>query len=729
LCPTAARLLAILTVLTLVFSISPPVTAAATWTVTKTADTNDGACDSDCSLREAIAAAASGDTIVFDASLSGGTITLGTTLTLSKNVTIDGSALAVPITIDGANTYRVFYVNSGVAATLSGLTIAHGYTSGNGGGIYNQGMLTVMSSTISANRTSGGGRYGGGIFNAGSSTLIVRSSTFMGNRTDDRGGAIYNAAGTLTVADSTFTGNIAGYGAGVYSWVATATLNNSTFSGNSALSMGGVYNNWGGMTVSNCTFSGNSATGTGNGQGIGGGFVSDGRATVLNSTFSGNSAAAAGGGFFYSKTYTFSTLTLINTVIANSPAGGDCYTIAGAINTNLNNLVEDGSCSANGINFKTGDPQLGPLADNGGPTWTFALLSGSPALDAGDNATCAAPPVSGKDQRGEPRNDGQCDIGAFELNNQPPVAEANGPYTVAEGDSMRLDGTASYDPDVGDTLTCAWDLDNDGVYETAGATPDFSGLDGPASHAVTLQVCDQQAACGTDAATVEVTNVAPTAEAGDDATVYRNGSLSLSGSWTDPAAALDEAYAWTWDLDGDGDADASGSAAYGETASATATFAAEGDYDLTFTVTDADGDSGQDTVRITVLDHAPDCSGAAASPALLWPPNNKFVRVAIGGVTDADGDPVALAITRIRQDEPVGKGNSAPDGKGVGTATAELRAEKLGNGDGRVYHVYFTAGDGHGGACTGEVRVSVPHDQARPAVDGGPLYDSTVPTP
>ncbi len=176
-------------------------------------------------------------------------------------------------------------------------------------------------------------------------------------------------------------------------------------------------------------------------------------------------------------------------------------------------------------------------------------------------------------------------------------------------------------------------------------------------------------------------------------------------------------------------ADTGGTAAYDEAVTATVTFAAAGDYNLTFTVTDADGDSGQNSVRVTVLNHAPDCSAAAASPALLWPPNNKFVRVSLGGVADADDDPLILIITGIRQDEPVGKGNSAPDGKGVGTSTAELRAEKLGNGDGRVYHVYFTAGDGHGSTCTGDVLVSVPHDQARPAVDGGPLYDSTVPTP
>ena len=498
------RLLGFLAVLVLVFNAGLPVAAATTWTVTKTADTNDGVCDSDCSLREAIAAAASGDTIVFASGLSGGTITLGSTLTFSKNVTIDGSALAAPITVDGANAYRVFYINAGVTATLNGLTIAHGRVDF-GGGIYNQGTLTVTNSLFSDNSAlPGDNHWGGGIFNARSSMLTVRHSTFSGNSVGDRGGGIYNQ-GTLVVEDSTFTGNRALIGAGIYSHIATMTLSNSTFSGNIARNCGGVYNNYHMMTVSNCTFSDNSATGPGYFRGEGGGLCTDGRgAVILNSTFSGNSAAAEGGGIFYSKTYYFSTLTLINTVIANSPAGGDCYTTGGAIDTNRNNLVEDGSCSTNGVNFKIGDPQLGALAENGGPTQTFALLPGSPAINAGDNATCAAPPVSGKDQRGKLRNDAKCDIGAFELNNLPPVADAGGSYSVPEGDSITLNGTGSVDPDPGDTLTYAWDLDGDGIYgetgaadavrgDETGAMPTFSvaGLDGPGSFTVSLRVTDQ----------------------------------------------------------------------------------------------------------------------------------------------------------------------------------------------------------------------------------------------
>ena len=105
---------------------------------------------------------------------------------------------------------------------------------------------------------------------------------------------------------------------------------------------------------------------------------------------------------------------------------------------------------------------------------------------------------------------------------------------------------------------------------------------------MTLQVCDPQAACDTDTTTVEVTNVGPTAHAGADMTVYRNETIALTGTWTDPAAAVDAPYAWTWDLDGNGTPDATGSDAYAATAPAITSFATEGVYDLTFTVTDAD---------------------------------------------------------------------------------------------------------------------------------------------
>jgi hypothetical protein len=126
----------------------------------------------------------------------------------------------------------------------------------------------------------------------------------------------------------------------------------------------------------------------------------------------------------------------------------------------------------------------------------------------------------------------------------------------------------------------------------------------------------------------------------------------------------------------------------------------------------------------------PDCSTAAPSEETLWPPNHKMNDITIAGVTDPDGDPVAITIDSIFQDEPtsgLGDGDQSPDGAGVGTDTARVRSERSGTGDGRVYHISFTAEDGIGGTCSGEVLVSVPHDQnGAAAVDQGALFDSTL---
>ncbi|MBO0985804.1 Ig-like domain-containing protein [Rathayibacter sp. SD072] len=130
----------------------------------------------------------------------------------------------------------------------------------------------------------------------------------------------------------------------------------------------------------------------------------------------------------------------------------------------------------------------------------------------------------------------------------------------------------------------------------------------------------------------------------------------------------------------------------------------------------------------------PVCTTATAGPS-VWPPNHKLVPVTITGITDPDGDPVTVTVTSIYQDEPVntaGDGSTAVDGAGVGTSTALIRAERSGSpkvpGNGRVYHVSFTAADGNGGTCSGTVQVSVPHDQRGAAAkDDGPLYDSTRP--
>ncbi|HSN86493.1 MAG TPA: SBBP repeat-containing protein, partial [Thermoanaerobaculia bacterium] len=129
-------------------------------------------------------------------------------------------------------------------------------------------------------------------------------------------------------------------------------------------------------------------------------------------------------------------------------------------------------------------------------------------------------------------------------------------------------------------------------------------------------------------------------------------------------------------------------------------------------------------LRMAPANRPPDCSAPFASPSTLWPPNGRMVPVSIRGVTDPDGDPVTLRVTAIRQDEPLSR-KRQPDATGLGTATPRLRADRVGNGDGRVYHIAFEATDPAGAACTGTVTVCVPHDQGKPACgDGGALVDS-----
>jgi predicted amidohydrolase len=124
----------------------------------------------------------------------------------------------------------------------------------------------------------------------------------------------------------------------------------------------------------------------------------------------------------------------------------------------------------------------------------------------------------------------------------------------------------------------------------------------------------------------------------------------------------------------------------------------------------------------------PNCGGAFTSVVTIWPPNHDMVSVTIQGVTDPDGDPVTINIDQIKQDEPTdgtGDGHTCPDGAGIGTSTAQVRAERSAKGNGRVYTIYFTASDGAGGSCQGSVTVCAPNSRNGSCTNGGANFDST----
>jgi CSLREA domain-containing protein len=342
-----------------------------------------------CTLREAITnanansdttggdcAAGSGtDTISFSVS---GTIVVSPTLpSINDDLTIDGSGQS--ITVSGNHAVRVLVVNGGKTLSLNALTIANG---------------TAVDCIAFA------GTCGGGAFNNGG-TLNVTNSTFSGNSAASDGGAIYNTVNsTLNVTNSTFSGNSASCcaGGGIEN-NATMTVTDSTFTANVSVNGGGIAN-YSHLTVSNSTFGANNAFN-------GGAIFNDGPLTVANSTFSANGASNSGGAIYQSG---FGGTTLRNTIVANSTSGGNC---AGGIGDGGHNLrwpSSDTTCVG-----AFGDPKLGPLTNNGGSTQTLALLAGSAAIDAGDDAVCAAAPVNNLDQRGKLRTQGaHCDSGAFE---------------------------------------------------------------------------------------------------------------------------------------------------------------------------------------------------------------------------------------------------------------------------------------------------------------------------
>jgi hypothetical protein len=232
-----------------------------------------------------------------------------------------------------------------------------------------------------------------------------------------------------------------------------------------------------------------------------------------------------------------------------------------------------------------------------------------------------------------------------------------------------------------------------------------------------------------DSVTIEITNLNndPVAAAGLDQTVDENTPVVLNGSLSSDPDSDVLTYAWM-QVGGPGVVLGAGTTA---TPTFNAPFVGPGGGDCTFelTVDDGYGGTATDTVVVHVQNSNDPPLASAAAPTIssLWPPNHGLVSVGILGVSDPDNN-ATITITGVTQDEPTngqGDGDTAIDAIINGDGTVLLRAERAGNGNGRVYHIHFIAADLEG-SVSGMVKVSVPHQKKSAAVDGGELYDSTL---
>jgi len=386
-------------------------------------------CASGCdfsSIQAAIDIAVDGDTIDLASEI------YTETITIDKSIDLIGDGMENTIVqaagVPGVAANRVITVTSGITVTIDGLTIRYGNATGisspknEGGGIFTQGKLNVINSKIFNNSAE----LGGGILNDSDiyTAILTLTNTTISQNSAVIGGGIYNNGlyqvvhlyiGNSTISDNTAyeSGGDGGAGGGLYNngveGGAGTIIEGSTFSNNSADWGGGIYNNGGyGATsifIEQSTFSNNTAVN------VGGGIYSsgyNGSSTIYfyHSTFSNNSASIGGG-----IVNSYSRFDMETTIIADSNSGGDCFNNSGTINDYGYLIIEDGSC-INHPTSSSGDPLLDSLANNGGSTWTHALLPSSPAIDAIPAAECRFV----VDQRGVTRPQGSgCDIGAFEL--------------------------------------------------------------------------------------------------------------------------------------------------------------------------------------------------------------------------------------------------------------------------------------------------------------------------
>ncbi|MEQ1643416.1 MAG: choice-of-anchor Q domain-containing protein [Pyrinomonadaceae bacterium] len=379
---------------------------AATLTITTTADGGSG------SLRQALIDAtinAEANIVTFniptsdpgyDANTNLFTITL---LTPLPNIPLAPISLnnfqPQGVRVNGNTTFRIFTLVDSAVVTINNLIISNGFAAnGLGGGIYmgNSSTLTMNGSVVRNNMAAGNG---GGIYMSNSATIHLSRSTIKDNTAINGGGIFIFDSGTLNIDASTINANFAvngGNGGAIYNGT-SGTINGTSNSidGNAAANFGGGIYNTATMTLTNNTVSSNSAN-------RGGGIYNQFVATLQNNLIALNTAQAG------------------NDLFGGGPLGGNGFSGVFNLIGNADDSTGLGSApNRSGTTANPLDPMLGPLQNNGGPTFTRELLVGSPAIDKGNSPTIIA------DQRGLPRpydnpavpNDGGngSDIGSFEV--------------------------------------------------------------------------------------------------------------------------------------------------------------------------------------------------------------------------------------------------------------------------------------------------------------------------
>ena len=478
---------------------------------------------------------------------------------ITSDITISGG------TVDGANSYRPFTVNSGGHLRLTNTTVTKGSALGglDGGAIIvnGTGALTLTNATVSNSATGiegEGAGVGGGIYFEGSGGLTVSGSTISGNTSSSGGGLYLTGAGAISITSSVISGNSATtQGAGLFiDSTSTVTITRSAFHSNSLttsqLTAGVAIHNTGTLTATNSTFYSHSTSATLktvetilNADGT----TTLTHVTVFNNQIEGISNAAN------------KTLNLRNSVIAGN-TGNDC---TGTLTTNVNNLIQDGTCSPS----LSGSPGLASSA-TGSPPY-FLPSSGSALLNAAASAHCLS-----VDQRGTARPQGNgCDIGAVER-----VSPTAAFTYSATGLTVSFNSSTS-SAGGGNALSYSWAFGDGNTSSSANPSHTYASA---GNYSVTLTVSNN---IGSDTSPAQTVNLV----AGPSAafTVSKNGlTVSFDSSTSSAGGGNALTYSWTF---GDGNSSSSASPSH--------TYGSAGSYSVSLTVSNNQG-SDTDTQSISV---------------------------------------------------------------------------------------------------------------------------------